>query len=50
MHSFPWAQEENENKDHVKKTDAIIRSFIHDLEIYLQQSDGKIPFLSAADK
>lgn len=50
MHSFPWAQEENENKDHVKKTDATIRSVIHGLEIYSQQSEDKIPFLSAADK
>lgn len=50
MYSFPWAQEENENKDHVKKTDATIRSVVHDLEVYLQQSEGKIPLFSAADK
>lgn len=50
LYSFPWAQEENENKDQVKKTDATIRSVVHDLEVYLQQSEGKIPLLSAADK
>ena len=48
--SFPCAQEENENKDHVKKMDATMGAVIHDLELYLQQSEGKILSLSAAYK
>lgn len=44
------AQEENENKDQVKKTDATIRSVVHDLEVYLPTKWGQNPLPSAADK